>query len=77
MPRKSKRRKTISHTFDPHVMKEIEEQMTQREEIENRRKKRKIIFWSIVLFSTLAVTAGIIALLFFTGKLMLGTWWII
>ncbi len=58
-------------------MKEIEEQMTQREEIENRRKKRKIIFWSIVLFSTLAVTAGIIALLFFTGKLMLGTWWII
>ena len=58
-------------------MKEIEEQMTQREKIENRRKKRKIIFWSIVLFSTLAVTAGIIALLFFTGKLMLGTWWII
>ena len=64
MPRKSKRRETISHTFDPHVMKEIEKQMTDKQEIEDRRKKRKWIFWSLVISGAVVVTAGVLTFLF-------------
>ena len=64
MPRKSKRRETISHTFDPHVMKEINRQTQIQQEIEDKRKKRIWIFWSLVISGAAAVTAVVLAFLF-------------
>ena len=55
MPRK--RRETRSYEFDPEVRREIEKQAQIQQEIENRRKKRKLIFWSIVIFGTVSITA--------------------
>ena len=55
MPRK--RRETKSYQFDPQVGREIEKQAQEKQEIENRRKKRKLIFWSIVIFGTVSITA--------------------
>ena len=55
MPRK--RRETRSHNFDPQVVREIEKQAKKQQEIESRRKKRKWIFWSIVIFGTVSITA--------------------
>jgi len=56
MPRK--RRETKSYQFDPQVGREIEKQAQEKQEIENRRKKRKLIFWSIVIFG-IAVSAAV------------------
>ena len=53
-----KRRETKSYQFDPQVGKEIEKQAQEKQEIENRRKKRKLIFWSIVIFG-IAVSAAV------------------
>ena len=55
MPRK--RRETISHNFDPQVVREIEKQAQKQQEIENRRKKQKLIFWSIAIFGIVSITA--------------------
>ena len=57
MPRKSKRRETRSYEFDPQVGKEIEKQAQIQQEIENRRKKRKLIFWSIAIFGIVVIAA--------------------
>ena len=64
MPRKSKRRETRSNAFDPEVMEDIHKQMTQKQEIEDRRKKRKWIFWSLVISGAVVVTAGVLTFLF-------------
>ena len=53
MPRK--RRETRSYEFDPEVRREIEKQAQAQQEIEDRRKKRKLIFWSIVIFGTVSI----------------------
>ena len=53
MPRK--RRESRSHDFDPEVMREINRQTQVQQEIENRRKKRKLIFWTIVIFGTVVL----------------------
>ena len=53
-----KRRETKSYQFDPQVGREIEKQAQEKQEIENRRKKRKLIFWSIVIFG-IAVSATV------------------
>ena len=55
MPRK--RRETRSYEFDPEVRREIEKQAQKQQEIENRRKKRKLIFWSIAIFGIVIITA--------------------
>jgi len=55
MPRK--RRETRSYEFDPEVRREIEKQAQKQQEIENRRKKRKLIFWSIAIFGIVTITA--------------------
>ena len=54
MPRK---RQTSAGKIDPEVMREIEKQTQKQQEIDNRRKKRKLIFWSIVIFGTVSITA--------------------
>ena len=65
MPRK--RRETKSYQFDPQVGREIEKQAQEKQEIENRRKKRKLIFWSIVIFGTVVAAAISIAFLLLLG----------
>ena len=64
MPRKSKRRETRSHDFDQEVVKEINRQTQIQQEIENRRKKRLWIFWSLVLSGATVITAAVLAFLF-------------
>ena len=65
MPRKSsKRREARSHDFDQEVVKEINRQTQIQQEIEDRRKKRIWIFWSLVLSGAVVVTAGVLAFLF-------------
>ena len=57
----SKRKKITgrpSGNFDPEVGREIERQAQIQQEIESRRKKRKLIFWSIVIFG-IAVSAAV------------------
>ena len=65
MPRK--RRETRSYEFDPEVRREIEKQAQIQQEIENRRKKRKLIFWTIVIFGTVVTAAISIAFLLLLG----------
>ena len=54
MPRK---RRENSGRIDPEVVKDLEKQTQKQQEIENRRKKRKLIFWSIVIFGIVSITA--------------------
>ena len=65
MPRK--RRETRSYEFDPEVRREIEKQAQIQQEIENRRKKRKLIFWSIAIFGIMVIAAISIAFLLLLG----------
>ena len=59
MPRK--RRETRSYEFDPEVRREIERQTQEQKEIDNRRGKQKLIFWSLIIFGTaMAVGVGIV-----------------
>ena len=53
MPRK---RRENSGRIDPEVVKDLEKQTQKQREIENRRKKRKLIFWSIVIFGIVSIT---------------------
>ena len=63
-----KRRETPrSYEFDPEVRREIEKQAQIQQEIENRRKKRKLIFWTIVIFGTVVIAAISIAFLLLLG----------
>ena len=65
MPRK---RRENSGRIDPEVVKDLEKQTQKQREIENRRKKRKLIFWSIVIFGIIVVTTAIVG----TFLLLLG-----
>ena len=65
--RKKRRETTRSHDFDPEVMREINRQTQVQQEIENRRKKRKLIFWSIVIFGTVIAAVISIAFLLLLG----------
>ena len=62
--RKSKRRETRSHNFDQEVVKEINRQTQIQQEIEDKRKKRIWIFWSLVISGAAAVTVAVLAFLF-------------
>ena len=66
----SKRKKITrrpSGSFDPEVGREIERQAQEKQEIESRRKKRKLIFWTIVIFGTVIAAAISIAFLLLLG----------
>ena len=63
-----KRRETKSYDdLGPEVMREINRQTQEKEEIENRRNKRKLIFWTIVIFGTVVAAAISIAFLLLLG----------
>ena len=62
-----KKRKTKSYQFDPEVGREIEKQVQIQQEIENRRKKRKLIFWSLAIFGTVVISAIVGAFLLLLG----------
>ena len=58
MPRK---RQTSTGTIDPEVMREIERQTQKQQEIDNKRTKQRLIFWSLIIFGTaMAVGVGIV-----------------
>ena len=51
------------HGFDAEIIKEIDRQ-TQKQEIEDRRKKQKWFFWLLVCSGAVLIPTGITALLF-------------
>ena len=65
----SRKRKEIRSHDDlgPEVMREINRQTQKKQEIENERKKRKLIFWTIVIFGTVVTAAISIAFLLLLG----------
>ena len=65
MPRK--RRETKSYQFDPQVGREIEKQAQEKQEIESRRRKRKLIFWTIAIFGIVVSATITIAFLSLLG----------
>ena len=47
--------------LDPEVMREIEKQTQKQQEIDNKRTKQRLIFWSLIIFGTaMAVGVGIV-----------------
>jgi len=46
----------LRHMREKALYREIKKQEQKQREIENRRKKRKLIFWSIVIFGTVSIT---------------------
>ena len=52
----------------PEVGREIERQAQEKQEIENRRRKRKLIFWTIVIFGTVIAAAISIVFLSLLGS---------
>jgi len=65
MPRK--RQHKPRGTLDTEVMNEIDKQHSRREEIENKRKKRKLIFWSIAIFGVVVISTIVGAFLLLLG----------
>ena len=49
-------------TLDPEVMREIEKQTQKQQEIDNKRTKQKLIFWSLIIFGT-AIAVGVAVVL--------------
>ena len=47
----------LRHMREKALHREIKKQEQKQREIENRRKKRKLIFWSIVIFGIVSITA--------------------
>ena len=59
MPRK--RQHKPRQGLDTEVMREIERQTQKQKEIDNRRTKQKLIFWSLIIFGTaIAIGVGIV-----------------
>ena len=61
---KSQRRGTRSHSDadlrhmrEKALHREIKKQAQAQQEIENRRKKQKLIFWTIAIFGTVVIAA--------------------
>ena len=47
--------------LDPQIFREIERQTQKQKEIDNRRTKQRLIFWSLIIFGTaMAVGVGIV-----------------
>ena len=71
---RQQRRGTRSHSdADLRLMREkalhreIKKQSQKQQEIDNRRKKRKLIFWSIAIFGIVSISAISIAFLSLLG----------
>ena len=45
----------LRHMREKALHREIKKQEQKQREIENRRKKQKLIFWSIVIFGTVSI----------------------
>ena len=52
-----KKRETKSYEFDPEIGRAIEKQAQKQQEIENRRKKRTLIFWGGAIFGVVVIAA--------------------
>ena len=48
--------------LDPQIVREIERQTQKQKEIDNRRTKQRLIFWSLIIFGT-AIAIGIAVVL--------------
>ncbi len=54
----SKKKKRIkSYEFDPEIGRAIEKQAQKQQEIENKRKKRTLIFWGGAIFGVVVIAA--------------------
>ena len=60
MPRK--RQHKPRQGLDTEVVREIERQTQKQREIDNRRTKQKLIFWSLIIFGT-AMAVGVAVIL--------------
>ena len=59
MPRK--RQHKPRQGLDTEVVREIERQTQKQREIDNRRTKQKLIFWSLIIFgAAIAIGVGIV-----------------
>ena len=47
----------LRHMREKALHREIKKQAQAQQEIENRRKKQKLIFWTIVIFGTVVIAA--------------------
>jgi len=57
----------LRHMREKALHREIKKQAQAQQEIENRRKKRKLIFWSIAIFGIVVIAAISIAFLLLLG----------
>ena len=48
--------------LDPQIVREIERQTQKQKEIDNRRRKQKLVFWSIIILGT-AIAVGVVVVL--------------
>ena len=48
--------------LDPQIVREIEKQTQKQQEIDNKRTKQKLIFWSLIIFGT-AIAIGVAVVL--------------
>ena len=47
--------------LDPQIVREIERQTQKQQEIDNKRTKQRLIFWSLIIFGmAIAVGVGIV-----------------
>jgi len=47
--------------LDPQIVREIERQSQKQQEIDNKRTKQRLIFWSLIIFGTaIAIGVGIV-----------------
>ena len=48
--------------LDPQIVREIERQSQKQQEIDNKRTKQRLIFWSLIIFGTAIVIGVAVAL---------------
>ena len=48
--------------LDPQIVRENERQSQKQQEIDNKRTKQKLIFWSLIIFGT-AMAVGVAVVL--------------
>ena len=47
--------------LDPQIVREIEKQTQKQQEIDNKRTKQRLIFWSLIILGTvIAIGVGIV-----------------
>lgn len=48
--------------LDPQIVREIERQTQKQKEIDNKRTKQRLVFWSLIIFGT-AIAIGVAVVL--------------